>query len=293
MGQVTKIAWTHATFNPWLGCQKVSPGCQFCYAEELMDTRYGRVEWGPKGSRSRTSERNWEEPLKWDTAAREAGERRRVFCASLADVFEEFPQLDKWRADLWRLIEQTPNLDWLLLTKRPQNVPKMIPQEWVANPPQNVWLGTSIENQRVADVRVKWLLAAPAFPVRFLSCEPLLAPLDLEHIPLRTGDTLNSLTGQVTDSRTGCLTNESYPSVEWIIVGGESGRKARPFDLAWARQMVEQCRRNGTACFVKQLGDRPYERDRRIFLRAPKGGDPAEWPEDLRIRNFPSYQPVG
>jgi Protein of unknown function (DUF5131) len=155
MGDTTKIEWTDSTFNPWIGCQKVSPGCDHCYAEAMMDHRYGRVQWGPHGERQRTSTANWRKPLRWNREGeqfeREYGHRHRVFCASLADVFDN--QVNpQWRIDLFKLIKQTPALDWLLLTKRPQNIRNMLPGDWDAGWP-NVWLGTTCESQEYYDQR--------------------------------------------------------------------------------------------------------------------------------------------
>ena len=130
MAENSNISWCDHTFNPWIGCQKVSPGCDSCYAEALMDTRFGKVQWGPEGERKLTSDANWRKPLTWNRKAATAGERPRVFCASLADVFDnQAPQA--WRRRLWSLILDTPNLDWLLLTKRPQNISKMMPWNWL------------------------------------------------------------------------------------------------------------------------------------------------------------------
>ena len=180
MGQDSKIEWTHHTFNHWWGCIKVSPGCEHCYAETLSK-RYGHSIWGPaKTTQRRTfGEKHWVEPLKWDRLAQVSGERKRVFCASMADVFEDHPQLPSEREKLWALIEQTPMLDWLLLTKRPENVNRMLPDMWeLGGLPSNIWIGTSVENQEQADKRIPELLKVPA-RVRFLSCEPLLGPVDL------------------------------------------------------------------------------------------------------------------
>ena len=160
MAENSRIEWTTHTFNPWMGCQKVSPGCDHCYAEALMDTRYGKVQWGPHGVRVRTAPANWRKPLQWAKAARVDGIRPRVFCASLADVFDNKAP-DGARADLFALIRQTPELDWLLLTKRPENIAKMLPPDWGEGYP-NVWLGTTVEDQKRADHRVPILLRTPA-----------------------------------------------------------------------------------------------------------------------------------
>jgi protein gp37 len=174
MGENSAIEWTDHTFNPWVGCTKISPACDHCYAEGWAK-RTGQPEmW--HGKRRRTTPANWREPLKWNAAAQKAGERARAFCASLADVFDnQVPE--EWRSDLWSRISATKHLDWLLLTKRPQNIAKMLPETW-GNGWPNVWLGTTVENQDEADRRIPHLLAVPA-AVRFLSCEPLLGAVDL------------------------------------------------------------------------------------------------------------------
>jgi protein gp37 len=193
MGKTT-IEWTASvnpdgtttpgyTFNPWIGCAKVSPGCANCYAETLMDKRMGRVQWGVNGTRVHTSDSNWKKPYQWNRKAQEEGVRKRIFCASLADVFEDRPELVPWRADLFAMIDATPNLDWLLLTKRPENIKRLWPFGWYEDKGgpftwPNVWIGTSVENQEQADKRIPHLLSIPA-SVRFLSMEPLLGPVDL------------------------------------------------------------------------------------------------------------------
>jgi protein gp37 len=144
---ITDIEWCDFTFNPWIGCGKVSPGCDHCYAEAMMDRRHGHVQWEPQGERSHTSDGNWRQPLKWPGQAN--GCRPRVFCASLADVFDKkVPK--EWRSDLWELIRQTPELDWSLLIKRPQNIRKMLPSDW---PWGQVWLGATAEDQEHCDLR--------------------------------------------------------------------------------------------------------------------------------------------
>lgn len=233
MAENSNIEWTDHTFNPWIGCQKVSPGCDHCYAE-TWDARglQGQAKrWGPHADRTRTSAANWRKPLAWDKAAAAAGKRARVFCASLADVFDNHSSIRlEWRDDLWKLIAATPNLDWLLLTKRPQNVARIVPG-WMAphSWPENVWLGTTAENQTEADRRIPHLLAVPA-RVRFLSCEPLLGPVSLSSYG--TGASIN-----------------------WVICGGESGTGARPMHPDWARSLRDQCQAAGVAFFFKQWGE--------------------------------------
>ncbi len=249
MAENSKIEWTDHTFNPWIGCQKVSPGCDHCYAEALMDKRYGKVQWGPHGERKRTSEANWKLPLRWAKTARSqhglypnAYRRPRVFCASLADVWDN--QVPKeWRADLFHLIWATPELDWLLLTKRPENIRKMLPGaigETELWPWPNVWLGTTAEDQARYDRRWLALNDIPA-RVRFISYEPAIGPM----IP------------------------KSAFVPDWIICGGESGPGARFMNPAWARTLREHCAHHGIAFFMKQMtGKKPI-------------------PDDLMVRQFP------
>ena len=223
MAELSKIEWCDSTFNPWTGCQAVSPACDHCYAEAL-EKRFGHTDrWGPHGTRVRTSTTYWKQPIKWNKQAEAYGIRRRVFCASLADIFDhKAPQ--EWRTELWRLINETPNLDWLLLTKRPQNVCKMVPSSWGGGWPK-VWLGCTVENQEEAERRIPHLLAIPA-AVHFLSCEPLLEDLDL---------------------------NDWLTEIDWVIVGGESGPGRRPIDLAHARRLRDDCRLYDVAFFMKQV----------------------------------------
>jgi protein gp37 len=259
MGADSNIEWTDHTFNPWIGCQKVGPGCDHCYAEAMMADRYGRVEWGPHGSRQRTSPANWKKPLAWDRAAAKAGRRDRVFCASLADVFDNHGSITSdWRGDLWRLIHRTPNLDWLLLTKRPGNILDMLPDgygapAWGEGWP-NVWLGCTVVNQAEADRDIPKLLAVPA-AVHFLSMEPLLGPVDLTSIKLMLapdviGARFNALTGRYN----GRLAPKDA-SLDWIICGGESGLGARPMHPDWARSLRDQCQAAGVAFQFKQWGE--------------------------------------
>jgi protein gp37 len=232
MGENSKIEWTDHTFNPWIGCTKVSTGCKFCYAETLMDTRYGRAKWGTNGTRVRTSAANWKQPLKWNRQAEKDGVRRRVFCASLADVFEDRAELVEWRTDLFKLIDATPHLDWLLLTKRPENIKRMWREindrGWLDDRRHNVWLGTSVEDQATADERIPILAGTNGLcDVRFLSMEPLLGPVELSQVD---------------------------PSW-WVIVGGESGANARPMHPDWVRSIRDQCFERGCHFFFKQWGE--------------------------------------
>lgn len=247
MGENSSIEWCDHTFNPWMGCQKISAGCTNCYALDLMETRYGRVKWGPQGTRIRTSDANWKKPLQWNRQAEKEGRRFRVFCASLADVFEDRPELVDWRNDLLHLISQTRNLDWLLLTKRPENVNRMIVKAtgrfedaWLADC-KHVWLGASVENQEQADKRIPELLKIDA-KVRFLSMEPLLGPVDLS---LWLGDLPEDEDGA------------PYPGngLSWAIVGGESGHDARPMHNRWVRSIRDQCIEAKIPFHFKQHGE--------------------------------------
>lgn len=292
MGRATEIAWTDATFNPWWGCVRVSPGCVHCYAEAFAK-RTGNAVWGVQAPRRFFTEKHWREPLNWNAAAEKAGVRKRVFCASMADVFEDRDDLDPWRAKLWVLIESTPWLDWQLLTKRPENIADRLPLRWLpigGSPrvPRNLWLGATAEDQEHYGTRWPDLAeAARDFGVSttFISYEPALGPLEV----LCHGCGHNVAAHHAPDQG-GC--SGWFPS--WIIVGGESGGGARPFVVEWAASVVGQCRRSPIRCFVKQLGRQPIVAltGQRLKLLSDKGGDMAEWPEPLRVREFPEVPGV-
>jgi protein gp37 len=159
MGDTTGIGWTDRTFNPWWGCSRVSPGCRSCYADTLA-RRWGHDLWHRDGPRRLLGGASWAKPLRWNREAAAAGVPARVFCASMADVFEDHPQVVGARARLWDLIGQTPWLRWQLLTKRIENVPQMVP--WGDRWPANVWLGTSVENGHYAAERIPVLASIPA-----------------------------------------------------------------------------------------------------------------------------------
>jgi protein gp37 len=230
--QDSKIEWTNHTFNPWRGCTKVSEGCTHCYAETLSHRNPSVLGfWGDAGTRVIASESAWGEPIKWDRKAKKAGERHRVFCASLADVFENREELVQPRERLFATIQATPGLDWLLLTKRPQNIASMATEAlgWdvaTHGTPPNIWLGTSVENRKHGLLRIDRLRKIPA-TIRFLSVEPLLE--DLGEI---------DLTG-----------------IHWVIVGGESGHGARPMHPDWVRAIRDQCVADRVPFFFKQWGD--------------------------------------
>ncbi|AOI98143.1 phage Gp37/Gp68 family protein [Burkholderia sp. LA-2-3-30-S1-D2] len=250
MSENSKIEWCDHTFNPFIGCTKVSPGCDHCYAENLMDKRMHKVVWGPHGERVRTSAATWRQPVRWNARHAEFfaahGRRQRVFCASLADVFDNAVD-PAWRRDLFELIARTPNLDWLLLTKRIGNVPTMLRHIGIERLPENVWLGATIVTQEEADRDIPKLLAVPA-RVRFLSMEPLLGPVDLER-PMSGPDL-----GQGSGAKI-CQRWMIQSGIDWVIVGGESGPGARPMHPDWARSLRDQCAAAGVPFLFKQWGE--------------------------------------
>jgi protein gp37 len=260
MSKNSKIEWTDHTFNPWIGCTKVSPACDHCYAEVSTPARTFPVNWGAGQPRRLTGEANWKEPLRWNANHEqffaEHGRRQRVFCASLADVFDnEVPML--WRQHLMTLIADTPNLDWLLLTKRIGNAERMLEAACLHNgrlmdasdryrPLPNVWIGATICNQEEANRDIPKLLQVPA-AVRFLSMEPLLGPVDLS-IPL------GLKLGWDKADKPFWWPNHR-PQIDWIIVGGESGTQARPMHPDWARAIREQCDKARVPFLFKQWGE--------------------------------------
>lgn len=257
MGDNTSISWATHTFNPHIGCTKVSPGCDNCYAEAWDERFEGGVHWGPGAPRRRTSVANWRKPRRWNRDAIASGQRVRVFCASLADVFDN--AIDPaWRRDLAALIRDTPMLDWMLLTKRIGNVPKMVERDFDGELPDNVWLGASIVVQSEADRDIPKLLDIQA-AIHWLSMEPLIEQVKIDP--------------------------EMMERLDMVVVGGESGAGARHFDLSWARDLLEQARNGQTAFHFKQMSQADY----------PIGyDDPQNFPEDLRVREFPAgtYDPI-
>ncbi|MGV3727773.1 phage Gp37/Gp68 family protein [Hydrogenophaga sp.] len=310
MSANSKIEWTDHTFNPWIGCTKVSPACDNCYAEVSTPSRTLGVTWGAGQERRRTSGANWALPVRWNAQAEafyaQHGRRQRVFCASLADVFDkEVPAA--WRADLFALIYKTPYLDWLLLTKRIGNVPAMTADAQLAmesttslvalvpsldSLPPNVWLGATVTSQAEADRDIPKLLRVAAAK-RFLSIEPLLGPVDLRSLPCGEGevdalkpdtwedaieqwrDTDESWIEQFEDwysvSLSDGLTGPMHSGIDWVIVGGESGHQARPMHPDWARGLRDQCAAAGVPFLFKQWGE-----------WAPVGTSPVH-PESTRI----------
>jgi protein gp37 len=302
MSESTNIEWADSTFNPWIGCTKVSPGCDACYAAVSTPARTMKVGWGVGQPRHRTSEAAWKEPARWNrkrfmecTKCGWRGEcaaeligcgacgsiddlvdtRRRVFCASLADVFDN--EVDKaWRADLFKVIRSTQNLDWLLLTKRIGNADRMMreamplpprivdwpwPQTEVWAPPSNVWLGATIVNQEEADRDIPKLLATPA-RLRFLSVEPMLGPVDISEW-LWGRDQPCAPCPKDEDCDCGWEPRhklDGEAALHWVICGGESGRNARPVHPDWARSLRDQCEAAGVQFLFKQWGEWvPYE----------------------------------
>ncbi|MBD2019403.1 phage Gp37/Gp68 family protein [Leptolyngbya sp. FACHB-36] len=299
MAETTKIQWTDHTFNPHIGCEKISPGCANCYAEKSTPSRVFRVRWGKSEPRRRTSNANWKEPLAWNRKAAREGIRRRVFCASLSDWLDPESPIS-WLADLLRLIEQTPNLDWLMLTKRihlwedrlhavvreTHGGADTIASLWLdGQPPENVWLGTTVEDQKRADDRIPLLLQTPAV-VRFLSVEPLLESVSLQLTP----DGRSCIACEDGSHQLWECHHILAPRPDWVILGGESGFNARPCHLEWIRKVVQQCQDSDVPVFVKQLGSAAIDGKTTHFflnLKDRKGGNIEEFPVELQVREFP------
>ena len=241
MGKGSKIEWTDHTFNPWWGCVKASPGCKNCYAESMCERfpgEEGKI-WGPPKTTTRRvfGDKHWNDPMRWDKAAAKAGVQHKVFVASMADVFEDHPRVVADRVRLWNIIENTPNLIWLLLTKRPENIRQMIPERWAKDMPRNIWFGTSTEDQEWAEKRIPVLLeAVPTAAVHFISYEPALGPIDITAWMSKEDPARRSLTG----------------NLNWVIAGAESGPKARPMSEDWVREVRDQCAFTGTAFMYTQ-----------------------------------------
>jgi len=288
MGESTGITWTDSTLNPVIGCQRVSPGCQLCYAE-VQDARKrwgGEAHWGPTAPRYRTSRSTWNNALRWNRAAIALRKRHLVFCASLSDVFEDHPTWSEVRPDLFALIRATPALTWQLLTKRPENIARLWPtsipagvtlktgfeKERVDCPPPgedwpHVWLGTTVESQAYVS-RLDHLLRVDA-ALYWISAEPLLSDVDFASHP-------------------------AFEQVGWVIVGGESDEgateDARPFDLQWARNIKRQCEDANVAFFMKQKGSNVVDTIAGVTKPISclgKGDEPTLWPRELQRQEFP------
>ena len=255
MAENSGIEWTDHTFNPWWGCTKIAPACDDCYAAKLATGRFGQPElWS--GSRRRI--KDWKGPRKWNRNAAvfmaQQGRRQRVFTASMADIFDN--QVDTtWRDDFWMLVRECPELDWLLLTKRPQNIAKMLPEFW-DEIKGTVWLGTTVEDEKRAALNIPHLLQHDS-AVRFLSMEPLIEQVDIVEIAtmhFRGAELLYPLSGELADifgESVGC-TNR----IDWVITGGESGGTDRTAHAApWYRSLRDQCATAGVPFHFKQWGD--------------------------------------
>lgn len=290
MGENSHIQWTDHTINLWWGCTKVSEGCAHCYADSLAH-RFGKDIWGAGKPREDHRASATKLALRLNKQAAKEGRRFRIFSASMSDWLDEEVPIE-WLADLLALIHETPGLDWLLLTKRPENFFTRLQSafiqithgesktheeagvhEWIyawakqAKAPRNLWIGTTVENQRRANERIPKLLQIPA-RVRFLSCEPLLEAVTLPTCTQDVRCPFNGIEGH---------SERPLGGIDWVICGGESGGKARPMADDWARGLRFQCEDAGVAFFMKQLGG---VRDAR--------GELHQMPEDLRVRQFPS-----
>ena len=270
MSENTAIEWADHTFNPWIGCQAVSPGCDNCYAEAIV-RRFKTADWGPGAERKPQSDAYWDKPFQWDLQARRSGERLRVFCASMADVFDNRAP-EGARDRLWHTIRNTPMLSWLLLTKRPENIRRMLPDDW-HNGYANVWLGISAERQKEFDHRWPLLAKVPGAIIRFLSYEPAIESLS--------------------------ITGNGLARPDWVIMGGESGPKARPMSPYWAAWTRRECKMLDIPFFFKQWGS--YQNNPQVLhwgltVTAAKKRDPhakggallegrlwREFPEERRV----------
>lgn len=264
MGKITGISWTDHTFNPWWGCVEVSPACDDCYAR-VWAARMGFRVWGKDADRRFFGEKHWNEPLVWNRNAEAAGVRKKVFCASMADICERndsvvdeggHNMLDQARTRLWTLVDQTPWLDWLLLTKRPHEIVRRIPADWRKSPRHNAWFGTTAENDEFARKRLAALRKVPNV-MPWVSYEPALGPVDW---------------------------SPYLDFIRWLIFGGESGTDPRKAEAWWATQSLGQCRDYGRAFFFKQAGNvlaREWGCDDKA------GKVPAEWPAEFQVQEFP------
>lgn len=319
MGDKSKIEWTEATWNPVRGCSVISEGCRNCYAmsvaarfsgegqayEGLAYRNGSGAHWTGK---VRLIEQHLEDPLRWKRP-------RRIFVISMSDLFHESIP-DEWIESIFAVMLRARRHTFQVLTKRPARMldfmnrnstggrllhlagelnHKGVDEESGEWPRKNIWLGVSVEDQKTADERIPLLLQTPA-AVRWISAEPLLGPIDLESLTGLVGEKYQVLNPIL------CSGDSNRPAIDWVVVGGESGAGARPFDLAWARSIVQQCKAAGVAVFVKQLGSKAESIPDRISYRGSKtpkpdgfyrhlsnskGGDINEWPEDLRVREYP------
>jgi protein gp37 len=278
MAENSNIQWTHHTFNAWIGCIRKTEGCVLCYAEILAASRmshFGKL-WGPNSDRHRTTDNYWKQPFKWNRKAKALGERHRVFLGSMMDFFEDNPKVILMRKEMWEIIRQTPDLDWLILTKRPENIIKFLPEDW-GNGWHNVWIGTSYTGEKDKQM-INDLVNAPAY-LRFLSMEPLLGATDITNVKRKDGSFYNPLEGLI----------------DWVILGGESGskEKSRPCNVNWMKKVVRDCKEFKVPVFVKQLGTNPVYPSKATSNLEPfpvsskKGDIVEEFPEELRVMEFP------
>ncbi len=281
----TTIGWTGTpynnkilqgyTFNPWWGCFKVSEGCSRCYAETIA-SRFNRGIWGKKTPRKFQSDKYWENLRLWDNKAKQAGVRLKVFVASMSDWLEVRDDLVEPRQRLLDEIHKRKNLNFLLLSKRPETLKtgnrKQISSAWGKTAvfgggnenwlkaPDNVWTGTSIESEKYLG-RACDIAESVHAPVHFLSLEPLLEYVDLKPLFAR------------------------FPRINWwVIVGGESGNKARDFNPSWAMQIIEDCQNYNIPVYIKQMGSVWAKRN---SANHNKGEDLREWDHHLRVQEFP------
>jgi protein gp37 len=272
---MTRIEWTDQTWNPTTGCKEISPGCANCYAARLAATRLSRQSryrglavLGDNGRPHWTGEvrlhpGRLHEPLRWRKP-------RKVFVCDMSDLFHaDVP--DWFLRHVFEVMRLCPQHTFQVLTKRPERMQSFLSGADCL-PLKNAWLGVSVEDQQRADERIPYLLRTPA-ALRFLSCEPLLGPVNLHRYLPRSFDPTDT-------APDGSPADYSQTGVDWVIAGGESGPLARPCRLEWLRSLVRQCQEANVPCFVKQFGSLHRLRDR-------KGADPSEWPEDLRIRQWP------
>ena len=275
MAETTNIQWADATVNFWVGCEKVSEGCKFCYMYRDFENRYKQ---DPTAVR-RTKDATFLKALKWP-------EPKRIFTCSYSDFFIE--AADEFRAAAWDVIKRTPQHDWMILTKRPERIAGCLPADWGTKGYPNVWLGTSIENEdrkgRIVD-----LLSVPA-AVHFLSLEPLLGPVNLQQIRLKDGqDTfIDPLAGTVNNERLG-VNGTLEQKITWVILGGESGNDVgkyqhRPTKMEWITDIINQCKESGTKIFMKQTG---VQLAKELNLQDREGGNLEELPAAIAIREFP------
>lgn len=295
MAETTQISWADSSINFWIGCTKVGPGCDHCYAEVSTPSRAHKILWGAGQPRHRTAAATWKQAHTWQRQAisffMEHGRKRRVFPNSLSDFFDNEVSVE-WRREALEVIDATPDLIYLIVTKRIGNVKRMLKELGREELPVNIWLGITVVNQEEADRDIPKLLAVPAV-VRFLSIEPMLGPITLPPIRCDRGSlpgpggaggiTCPDCNGHGERGERGCL------RLHWVIVGGESGPKARPFVLGHAKDIVRQCRAAGVAVHVKQIGARPVNREGEPHPIVDRAGrDPAEWPLELRVQEFPA-----